>query len=124
LVLETFAAVERRDMARLSELYHPEVEFHWPPSLPPSFAAVYAANYLQPTEAERRMSPRVVAATDDEVVVIWRWRGLSTTGDRFESEVLGLYGVRDGKFASAQMFFFDTTGVIDFIIHADRQSVA
>jgi hypothetical protein len=34
IVMAPFAAVERRDERRLAELYHPEVEFHWPPSLP------------------------------------------------------------------------------------------
>ncbi len=34
IVMAAFAAVERRDERRLAELYHPEVEFHWPPSLP------------------------------------------------------------------------------------------
>ncbi len=34
IVLAAFAAVERRDERRLAELYHPEVEFHRPPSLP------------------------------------------------------------------------------------------
>jgi hypothetical protein len=30
-------------------------------------------------------------------------------------ETLGLYGVRDGKFARAQMFYFDTTAVLRFL---------
>ncbi len=34
IVMAAFAAVELRDERRLAELYHPEVEFHWPPSLP------------------------------------------------------------------------------------------
>jgi ketosteroid isomerase-like protein len=34
IVLEAFRAVEQRDDRRLNELYHPEVEFHWPGSLP------------------------------------------------------------------------------------------
>src|SRR5258708_13995648 len=34
IVMAAFAAVELRDEPRLAELYHPEVEFHWPPSLP------------------------------------------------------------------------------------------
>jgi len=33
IVMAAFAAVERRDERRLAELYHPQVEFHWPPSL-------------------------------------------------------------------------------------------
>jgi hypothetical protein len=34
IVMAAFAVVEARDERRLAELYHPEVEFHWPRSLP------------------------------------------------------------------------------------------
>jgi hypothetical protein len=33
IVLDAFAAVEGRDTDGLQALYHPDVEFHWPPSL-------------------------------------------------------------------------------------------
>jgi uncharacterized protein len=138
IVLEAFKAVERRDEQRLIELYHPEVEFHWPSSLP------YGGSFrgeeelesrqggwgqtwgpLQPTEAERRMEPRVVAANDDgEVVVLWRQRGVSPTGERFDGEALGLYQVREGKFARAQMFYFDTAAVLSFLERARREQEA
>ena len=61
------------------------------------------------------MDPRVVAATEDEGVVLWRQRGVSPSGERFEGEVLGLYQLRDGKLARAQMFYFDTVGVVNFL---------
>ena len=53
------------------------------------------------TEAERKMDPRVIAESEDEVVVLWQQRGVSRSGKRFEGEVLGLYRVRDGKLARA-----------------------
>lgn len=129
IVMAALAAVERRDERCLAELYHPEVEFCWPPSLPygGSFrgaAALQAGDRagfdqvwdpLQPTRQERRMDPRVVAATGQEVVVLWHQRGLRPDGQRLDMEVLGLYGVRDGKFARAQMFYFDTTAVLRFL---------
>jgi ketosteroid isomerase-like protein len=129
LVLEAFEAVEQRDERRLAELYHPEVEFHWPPSLPygGSYSSVAGQRNpsrrtwdqiwdpLQPTRQERRMDPRVVAATGQEVVVLWHQRGLKPAGERLDMETLGLYGVRDGKFARAQMFYFDTAAVLSFI---------
>ena len=65
---------------------------------------------LQPTETERRMDPRVVATDGDEVVVQYTTRALAPNGERFASLVLGLYEVRDGKFARAQMFHYDTAG--------------
>jgi ketosteroid isomerase-like protein len=129
IVMAAFAAVERRDERRLAELYHSEVEFHWPPSLPygGSFreaAAMQATDRtgfdqtwdpFQPTRHERRMDPRVVAATDNEVVVLWHQRGLRPDSQRLDMETLSLYGVRDGKFAWAQMFYFDTTAVLQFL---------
>ena len=134
IVMAAFAAVEERDERRLAELYHPEVEFHRPPSLPYGGSVRGAAalqaddrtgfdqiwDPLQPTRHERRMDPRVVAATGQEVVVLWHQRGLRPSGQRFDMEVLGLYGVRDGKFARAQMFYFDTTAVLRFLQQLPR----
>jgi ketosteroid isomerase-like protein len=131
IVLDTFKAVEERDERRLFELYHPEVEFHWTPSLPfggswragikdrpgPGWAEVWQP--LQPTEAERRMNPRVVAATEKEVVVHWHQRGVSPNGERFDGEAVGVYEVRDGKFARAQMFYFDAIAVQRFLAEAE-----
>jgi uncharacterized protein len=133
IVLEAFTAVEQRDEQRLFELYHPEVEFHWPPSLPfggsprgvrdragPSWSEVWAP--LQLTETERRMDPRVVAATENEVVVQWHQRAISPSGERFDGEVLGVYAVRDGKFARAQMFCFDAIAVHRFLAAAEAET--
>jgi ketosteroid isomerase-like protein len=122
IVLEAFRAVEQRDEQRLRELCHPEVTFHWPPSLP--FGASHAGigdswsevwDRVQPTDAQRRMDPRVVAATEHEVVVLWRQRGRGPQGTSYDGEVLGLYEVRDGKFARAQMFYFDAVAVQRFL---------
>ncbi|HKA96229.1 MAG TPA: nuclear transport factor 2 family protein [Streptosporangiaceae bacterium] len=130
IVMGAFDAVERRDAQRLAQLYHPEVEFHWPPCLPygGTFRGIAALqdrptaatwdhvwDPLQPTERERQMNPRVVAATDQEVVVLWHQRGRQPAGQRLDMEALGLYGVRDGKFARAQMFYFDTAAVLGFL---------
>ncbi len=134
IVLEAFKAVEQRDTQRLLELYHPQVEFHWPPSLPfggasrggvkdrpgPSWSQVWEP--LQPTAAERGMDPRVVAATDNQVVVRWQQRGRSPSGARFDGEALGLYEVRDGKFARAQMFYFDAIAVARFLAASEIEA--
>ena len=130
-MLGVFEAVEHRDQKRMLELCAPEVEFHWPKSLPygrqvgtltstgPGWGETWAP--LQPTEAEQRLDPRVVAASDTEVVVRWTQRGLSPSGERFEGEVLGLYRLRDGKLACAQMFYFDTVSVVQFLERATRR---
>jgi ketosteroid isomerase-like protein len=67
------------------------------------------------------MDPSVVAANGDKVVVLWRQRGLSPSGERFDGEVLGLYQIRDGKFARAQMFYFDTAAVAAFLARSMNQ---
>ncbi len=67
------------------------------------------------------MDPRVVSADEDEVVVVWRQRGLSPAGERFDGEVLGLYQVREGRLVRAQMFYFDTVAVANFLDKAMKQ---
>jgi ketosteroid isomerase-like protein len=130
LLLDVFRAIEARDQKRVAELFDPDFEIHWPPSLPyggswrglappprPTWSSTW--DPLQPTEAERRMDPRVIAASGDDVVVLWRQRGISPLGERFEGEVLGMYRVADGKLVRAQMFYFDTEAVADFLSKAD-----
>jgi len=127
VLLGIFAVIERRDAQRVFELCEADVEFSWPPPLP------YAGDSrlreqraildiwipLQPTEAERRMDPRLVAATDQEVVILWRQKGVSRRGDRCDSPVLGLYQVYGGRLARAQMFFFDPGAVSRFLATAE-----
>jgi ketosteroid isomerase-like protein len=122
VMLEIFRAIERRDPERVRDLCQSDVQFHWPPSLPfggdgrPTWAETWIP--LQPSDAERRMDPRLVAATDDEVVVAWRQRGVSPVGERFDGAVLGLYEVRGGKLARAQMFYFDSAALASFLANA------
>jgi ketosteroid isomerase-like protein len=135
VVLEVFRAIERRDTHRFTDLLHPRFEIQWPPSLPwsgtfpgrgvdgrqgrPTWIETWQP--LQPTAAEREMDPRVVAAGDEEVVVLWRQRGRSPAGARFDSPVLGLYQVHEGKLARAQMFYFDPAAAIGFLAGAGHQ---
>lgn len=126
-----FAAIEDRDDQALAEACHPDVQFRWPPSLPyggtvrglartgQGWAAYW--DWLQPTAAERRLDPRVIAASGTEVVVLWRQRGRTPAGDRLDTEVLGLYAVRAGKLARGQMFHFDAAEVCAFLAHASAQ---
>ena len=128
LMLQVFHAIERRDLPRLLTLIDAAADFHWPRSLPyggsgplqpavgPSWAGTWIP--LQPTETEQRMDARVVAATEDEVVVLWHQRGVSLSGERCDVPVLALYEIRDGKLARAQMFYFDSTEVSGFLSRA------
>jgi uncharacterized protein len=136
MVLSAFRAVEQRNKEALLARYHPQVEFHDALSLPyggvhrgkdelrDRMKAAAEATYLdtwgplQPTEAERRMDPQVLGASGDGVVVRWRQRALAPRGQRFDAPVLGLYGVRDGLRARAQMFHFDTVAVVEFLWRA------
>jgi ketosteroid isomerase-like protein len=133
-VLAVFGAVEQRDDAGLARACQPDVEFCWPPSLPYGGTARglarrgegWAAYWdrLQPTAALRRLDPRVIGAAGQEVVVLWRQRGLSPAGERLDTEVLGLYRLRDGKLARGQMFYFDPAAVCAFLARASRQAPA
>lgn len=131
LVLESFRAVERRDARQLIAVYHPDIEFHDAPSLPyggvirgrpgmESHDRAWARTWapLQPTDAERRMDPRVVAATEREVVVLYRQRAVGPGGERLDGPVVGLYEVRDGKLIRAQMFHYDTAAIVGFLATA------
>jgi ketosteroid isomerase-like protein len=139
VVRQTLHAIEQREQEALFALFHPEVEFHDAPSLPyggtfrgkedfrdrleraPLTTWLGSWGPLQPTEAERSMDPRVVAANDREVVVLYRQRAVDPAGERFDAPVLALYEVRDGQFARAQMFHFDTAAVVDFLTRAKRR---
>jgi len=136
VVLAAFAAVEERDREGLFDLYHDAVEFHDAPSLPyggrfrgkealrhqletaPETTWLGTWDPVQPTDMERRMDPRVVAVNGDEVAVLYRQRAMAANGERFDSPVMGLYEVRDGKFARAQMFHYDTAAIVAFLERA------
>ena len=125
VIEDVFRAIENREPQRLLALVHPDAEFCWPPSLPyggcerlenDRWAQTWIP--LQPTDAELRMDLRVVAANDDEVVGLWRQRGENEVGEHFDAEVVGLYRFRDGKLARAQMFYFDTPALVEFLARA------
>jgi len=142
VVLEAIKAVEERDGEKLFELYHDDVELHEATSLPyggvvkgvpslkeqlesaPEGTWLGTWGPLQPTDAERRFDPRVVSENDGEVVVLYHMRAVAPDGERFDSPVIGVYEVRDGKFARAQMFHYDTAAINAFLAHAHEASAA
>jgi ketosteroid isomerase-like protein len=145
VALAVIRAVEERNADALFELYHDDVELLDAPSLPYAYTArgKSAMRYqletapettwvgtwgpLQPTEKERRMDARVVATNGDEVTVLYTTRALAPDGERFESPVLALYEVRDGKLAQARMFHYDTAAILAFLeraASAERASAA
>ena len=64
------------------------------------------------------MDPRVVATEGNEVSVVSTQRARAADGERFEAPVMALYEVRDGKFARAQMFHYDTAAILAFLERA------
>jgi uncharacterized protein len=142
VVLAAISAVEERDREKLFALYDDDVEFHDAPSLPyggttrgktamwdrltksPETTWIGTWGPLQPTEAERRMDPRIIATAGGEVAVLYTQRAVSVQGERFEAPVMGLYEVRDGKLARAQMFHFDTADILGFLERAGTRSRA
>lgn len=127
VVMAVLRCVEERDVGRLAELYHPDVEFHWPPGLPYSgvhrgaavagmsaaFAAVWVP--LQPEAADRRLDAHVVAADGDTVVAQYTWKGRDRRGRTFATDTLARYSVVDGKLARARMYHFDLAGLVEFV---------
>ena len=135
VVLAVIRAVEERDREALFELCHDDVEMNDAPSLPygqdpgkvamreqleraPEETWLGTWGPLQPTEAERRMDPRLVASQGDEVTMLYTIRAVAPDGERFESQVLGLYEVRESKLARAQMFHYDTAAILAFLERA------
>jgi ketosteroid isomerase-like protein len=70
------------------------------------------------------MDPRIVATDGDEVVVQYVTRAMAPDGERFESPVVAIYEVRDGKLARAQMFHYDTAAILAFLERAGSKETA
>jgi hypothetical protein len=140
IIIEVIRAIERRDHEPVGRLCHPDVTFHWPPSLPYGVPATVLQDELGPspasarptwletwsplqlTGAERAMDPRVIGTRGNEVAVLWRQRGIDAAGRRLDEEVLGWYEVVDNKLARGQMFYFDTARVAAFLAAAGRHA--
>jgi ketosteroid isomerase-like protein len=140
LVLELIKAVEERDAERLFANYHDDVEFHDASSLPyggtyrgkaeivarfeedPEGSWLGTWGPLQPTDSERRMDARIVAASGDEIVALYHQRAVGPDGERFEKPCVGLYRIRDGKLARAQMFHYDKAAISEFLQRAQAAS--
>jgi uncharacterized protein len=140
VALAVIRAVEQRDGERLMDLYHDDVKLHDAASLPyggvaggksslleqmeraPERTWLGTWGPLQPTEAERRMDPRVIAEADGEVVVLYHQRALAPSGERFDSPVVAVFQVREGKLDRAQMFHYDTAAIKAFLVRAGERA--
>jgi uncharacterized protein len=130
VVLQVFRSVEERNPQLAAVVYHDDLEFHWPRPLPyaGSSYGLKASLERRPGwaetwdpfqgQADRGLGARVVASSEDEVVVWWHQRGHDSSGRHLDTPVLGLYQVRDGKLARAQMFYFDPLAAAEFLTQA------
>jgi ketosteroid isomerase-like protein len=130
VVLQVFRSVEERNPQLAAEVYHDDLEFHWPRPLPyaGSSYGLKASMERRPgwaetwdrfqSESDRGLGARVVASSDNEVVVLWHQRGRDRAGRELDTPVLGLYQVRHGKLARAQMFYFDPLAAAEFLAQA------
>jgi ketosteroid isomerase-like protein len=130
VVMQVFRSVEERNPGLAAGVCHDDVEFHWPRPLPYAGSSYGMKAPLERSpgwaetwdpfqgETERELGARVIAASEDEVVVLWHQRGRDQAGGRLDTPVLGLCQVRDGKLARAQMFYFDPLAAAEFLAHA------
>ena len=130
VIMQVLSAVETRNLGRLDQLYHREkIQFHWQPGLPYSgafhgplavadmtarFARVWGG--LQPDAECRRLHPQVLA-TDGKgrVIVQYLWQAVDQNGNRFQTDTLADYTVRDQRLARAKMYYFDLEGMLSFL---------
>jgi hypothetical protein len=119
VILDVFQAVERRDEGRQRQLFDPEVEFLWPPSLP------YRGSTWETVWARCNLHPRSGAWTLGSSPRPTRKRsccgtnvGSTEPATGSSAPVLGLYRVLGGKLVCAQMFYFDTTATATFLNRA------
>ena len=124
VILDLFSAIEDRDVERILAIYDPEVEFHWPASLPYSGGGLREPGIptwqdswlpVQPTAAERSLGVRIIASRGDEVVALYHQRGRDQNGNVVDDEVIGLYNLAGGKLRRAQMFHFNIEAVLSFL---------
>jgi ketosteroid isomerase-like protein len=130
VVLQVFRSVEERNPQLAAEVYHDDLESTGRCRTPEA-AMASRRRWNDGRDGLRRgihsrarpnaSSARVVAASEDEVVVLWHQRGRDRAGRWLDTPVLGLYQVRDGKLARAQMFYFDPLAAAEFLATSGRQ---
>lgn len=130
IAIRVINVIENRELEKLQALYHPEIEFHWPPGFSYSgdhsgtevatMSQAFGATWLplQPDAETRRMEPVVIAENGNDVVVNYVWRARSPAGDRFETPVLAHYRIADDRLREARMFYYDPIGLAAFLDRA------
>ena len=126
-VRRLFQAVEERDLAGTLAVYDPEIVIREASFLPyggihhgregakqHGMGAAFAWDKFQPGD-EKRLDA-VFLDAGDRVVVLFRLKGLAVnSGKKIDVPVVGVYRVRGGKVVESQMFYSDTTEIMQLM---------
>lgn len=125
VVLRAFEAVQTRDAGLESEAFAADVDLHWPSELPYGGStrsqdrnrptSSQTRDPLQPTEAERDLEARVVSASDDEVVVLWRQKSVTPSGERIDTRVSACIRSRAASCSGARCSTSTPSEVVRFL---------
>jgi ketosteroid isomerase-like protein len=143
IVRRLFEAVETRGdpedfaarWAAYVAMYDPDVVIHETPSLP--YGGDYSGDDAVARHAQafsnawqglqsaddRRLEPHILA-DGDHVIVLWRQKGTSADGDRFDMPAVSVYQMKDGRVVDSRMFHFDAAAVTRFLERASRPASA
>ena len=127
IVRDFLKAVEERDLPGVLSAYDENVVIREAKSLPyggefhghegaqrHALGALEIWENLQPP-GERSLNATFLDAGDDYVIVLWRQRGVSSDGGKFEEPVVSVYKMRGGKIVESQMFHSDTKALVQFL---------
>jgi uncharacterized protein len=126
-VRRLFKAVEERDLAGVLAAYDENIVIREAVSLPyggefhghegaqrHALGALEVWEDLQPP-GERSLNARFLDAGDDYAIVLWRQRGVSSDGEKFDEPVVSVYKMGGGKIIESQMFHADTKALSQFL---------
>lgn len=127
-VRRLFEAVEEFDIAGVLTAYDSEIVIRDAESLP--YGGIYHGiegakqhvesaaqtwNPFKPSAAERKLDP-VFLDCGEYVIVLWRLKGLEvSSGRKLDSPTVSVYKLLGGKIVESQMFYSDTTAIVQFL---------
>lgn len=131
-IKKLFSAIEARDLETYLAVSHPDVVIREPSSLP--YGGDYrglegverhAVGWLRTwgnlqSEAERKLNA-TFHDVGDAVIARWSLRARLPDGaETFDTPMVGVYRLREGKLVDTQMFYADTGAVLQFLEQATR----
>jgi ketosteroid isomerase-like protein len=132
-VRRLFKAVEERDLAGTLVRYDPEIVIREASFLPyggtyhghegaKQHARGFALAWGKSQAGDEKLLDADFLDAGDRVVVLFRLKGLAAkSGRKIDVPVVGTYRVRGGKVVEYQMFYSDTTEVMQFLAATRQQ---